>query len=87
MSALKFGNEHSPLFLILRGVRQGDSLRPTLFNCFINDLHTIFDQTCDPPVLENSKIQSLSYADDLVILSQSHERATKCPTQIPFVLQ
>ena len=72
-SSLKIGNEHSIFFPIYRGVRQGDSLSPTLFNCFINDLNTIFDNTCDPPILDASSIQSLSYADDLVILSKSHQ--------------
>ena len=72
-SALKIGNEHSFFFPINRGVRQGDSLSPSLFNCFINDLHKVFDDSCAPPVLEETHIQSLSYADDLVLFSESQE--------------
>jgi hypothetical protein len=42
-----------------------------VFNCFINDLHSIFDGTCDPVCLDETSINSLSFADDLVILSES----------------
>jgi len=35
-------------------------------------LHEIFDDSCDPLILQKSKIASLSFADDLVILSTSH---------------
>jgi hypothetical protein len=38
--------------------------QPTLFNYFTNDLHDIFDST---------KVASLSFADDLVILSNTSE--------------
>ena len=35
-----------------RGIKQRECLSPTLFNCFINDLHECFYFTCDPLVLE-----------------------------------
>jgi hypothetical protein len=38
-SAVKLNNEHTIFFTFKRGVKQGDSLRPTLFNYFTNDLH------------------------------------------------
>lgn len=59
------------LFKLKKGVKQGDRLRPTLFNYFINDLHSVFDNTCDPVHLNNTSISSLCFADDLVILSKS----------------
>ena len=59
-------------FTLKGGVKQGDSLRPTLFNYFTNDLHEIFDDSCDTLILQKSKIARLSFADDLVILSTSH---------------
>lgn len=72
-SAVKIDNEYTYFFELNRGVKQGDSLSPTLFNCYINDLHNIFDDSCDPLKLDMSNISSLSFADDLVILSKSHQ--------------
>ena len=71
-SAVKFKNSHSNYFKLDRGVKQGDSLSPTLFNCFINDLHDTFDQSCDPLILKHTHVSSLSFADDLVLLSETH---------------
>ena len=53
------------------GVKQGCGLSPLLFNIFINKLPEIFDKSCDPVKLENLEINSLLWADDLVILSES----------------
>ena len=63
------GNEKDVLlgyFLIL-------SPEPLLFNLYINDLPFAFENTLyDPFVLPNgAKLNSLSYADDLIILSRS----------------
>jgi len=72
-SAIKIDNKHSDYFKIERGVKQGDSLRSCLFNYFVNDLHDIFDESCGPLKLENTVISSLTFADDLVIFSNSHK--------------
>ena len=65
------GDKMSPLFRSKVGVRQGDNLSPTLFNLFINDLPSIFDETCKPAQFGGMSLQSLLFADDLIIFSES----------------
>ena len=54
-------------------MRQGYVLSPLLFNIYINELATLFDNTdADPFILPNRTKQScLLYADDLILLSRS----------------
>ena len=64
----------SPRFIGNLGVKQGCCLSPTLSNIFQNDLHEIFsDGRCDPVLLGNTHLNSLSWADDLVLMSTSKE--------------
>ena len=55
------------------GVKQGCVLSPTLFKVFINDLPDIFTDKCQPVSLFNKKVNSLMFADDVVLTSESEE--------------
>ena len=53
------------------GVRQGDSLSPTLFNLYVNEINKYLDTNLDQPSLGSKSIGSLLYADDLILISKS----------------
>ena len=72
--AVKIGKKHTHFFTQGRGVRQGCSLSPTLFNIYINELARALEKSAAPglPLLE-SEVKCLLFADDLVLLSPTKE--------------
>ena len=65
------------------GVKQGDTLSSTLFNLYINDLPDTFKfDGNDPVMIGDTEISCLLYADDLVLMSTSHESLQKCLTKL-----
>ena len=81
-SCVKVNNERSKFFSCGLGVRQGDNLSPNLFNIFVNDLPKYFDQTCDPVQLMSKSINTLMYADDVILLSTSEKGLQNCVNKL-----
>ena len=70
--AVKIGKKHTDFFQQSRGVRQGCSSSPTLFN--INQLARTLEQSAAPGItLVDTEIKCLLFADDLVLLSPTKE--------------
>ena len=82
--AIKLSDNRTPFFPYKKGVRQGCVLSPMLFNLYINEIPELFKNTLlDPLVLPNgTTINSLLYADDLVILSKSKSGLQNCLDQL-----
>ena len=72
-SCIKINNKVTDYFPIQLGVKQGDNLSPNLFKMFINDLPAYLTDCIDPISLQDKHIPCLMYADDLILLSTSHE--------------
>ena len=57
---------------------QDGVLSPLLFNLYIDGIKNIFDDSCDPVQALNTPISHLLYADDLVLMSTSHQGLNNC---------
>ena len=66
-------------FNFRRELRQGCVLSPLLFNSYVNEIATMFQNTdSDPFTLPNgTKLNCLMYADNLIILSKTKTWITK----------
>ena len=65
------GQGLSEAILSTIGLKQGCPFSPNLSNTVQNDIHSIFDNICDPVDLDGTQFNSLSWADDLVLISTS----------------
>ena len=60
------------------GVKQGEVLSPILFYLYINDLPDIFGSECDPVEVNKHTLNTLMYADDIILLSKSKQGLKNC---------
>ena len=78
--SIKIDENKTQPFSYSRGIRRCCISSSLLFNLYLNNLPHLFENTLsDPFVLPNEKnINSLLYADDLVILSRSKNGLQSC---------
>ena len=72
-ACVKLGNSLSEFFQLSLGVRQGCILSPLLFNIFISDLAKKFEEMENGFQVGEVKVNSLFWADDLVLFAKSKE--------------
>lgn len=76
-SCVQLNNTLTDWFSVEQGVRQGDSLSPTLFSLYLNDLAVEIKSLGCGVKLGNEEIAILLYADDIVLLASSPEELQK----------
>ena len=72
-SRVRVGSTYTEWFPVKAGVCQGDTLAPTLFALYLDDLVAEIKATGNGIPLYNEEIAILLYADDIVIFSTSPE--------------
>ena len=70
-SSVHLNTFYTPWFETVIGIRQGDSLSPTLFNCFINDLALEVKRQHSGVNCNGVKCPILLYADDLALIAET----------------
>ena len=73
LSKIKIDGLLSSPIKMERGTEQGHPLSPDLFKLFIRDLSELFYTTGDYPFLNNTLVNHLLWADDLVLLALDNE--------------
>ena len=73
ISNVKVNKLYTDWFSINSGVRQGDTLSPTLFSLFINDLAKEIKTAGCGISVGDDKVPILLYADDIALLSVSED--------------
>lgn len=74
---IKINNLLSESFDIRKGTEQGHLISPDLFKLYIRDLSTSFYIDGDFPILLDTIVNHLFWADDLVLLSLDDESLQK----------
>ena len=76
-ACVKLNNQYTETFGINQGVRQGCVLSPLLFNIFLADLPKKLESISGKVKIDTLEINSLIWADDLVLLSENENNLTQ----------
>ncbi len=78
LSCVNIGGKLTNWFPVRAGVRQGDSLSPTLFALFINDLAVeVSEANLGVMINDVQQLSILLYADDVVLIAPTHQNMQK----------
>lgn len=72
-SCIRLKNMYTDFFKVKSGVRQGDSLSPTLFSLYINDLVNEIKKLNIGIKLKDEILSILLYADDMVLMADNEK--------------
>ena len=84
VAKVRINQMYTDWFSISSGVRQGDTLSPTLFSMYINDLAQGINNLACGIDIDNFQTGILLYADDVVIIAPDEEKLQR---QLNFVYQ
>ena len=73
LSCIKLNNILTEWFDVTSGIRQGDTLSPTLFNLYINELATGIKDLHKGVAFGNTQVSILLYADDIVLIADDEQ--------------
>ena len=80
---VQIGDDLSPIFYGNNGLKQGCCLSPTLSSIYQNDMHDHFrSEECDPIQLGSLSLNSISWADDLIMISLSSNGLQNCLSRL-----
>ena len=87
--AVKCDDKTTQFFDFTKGVRQGCPLSPILFNLHVNDIFEMINSSMETPTYlnENNKVNTIMYADDLVIIAQSEVELQSSLTQLSILCE
>jgi hypothetical protein len=77
VARIRLNNAYTDWFDTSSGVKQGDTLSPTLFGIYINDLVAEVNRHNLGIKLGNIKVSILLFADDIVLIAENEEKLQK----------